>query len=533
MSIINVCQYYHLGDNIINFIFFYKIKEYIEEHNIIINYYCHKKYHKNLLEFKSSENINICDISNFVCLDTEYFNVMKRFVDNDVEKEIYHLWQATDNIPKTGSIEDILCTMFNLFLKYYNIPITVNAFEYQDNDLLYRYSVLEDNYKNIDILIVNSSPLSEQYIYNKPLWEDFITKLSNRYRIAITEKISVSNENIVCLSDFNVKNIASVAIGVKKIIAINTGPSIPLYNVDILNNIDVFYLFGGAGRFKTRKIQEVYDLKELNFLLLNYMNNYVNNLNIKQKSAYLLSHNGLGDNITMLGAINFLKQYYDKIYFLCKNFNENNIKKMVTDEIILVPFDPNNEFKECANIIKNIDLDSDIFISGFCHTSYLKSRITHPELIKYQKNNKQYTIKYNHIKNFYNDINLDLSIYYDFFDIKSSIESIALFKLIDTYKIVFVHTKASNMEINIDHKLIKYISDSNYIVICANKNMYTKENDLYNIAQKFVNIPIAYYIDVIKNSVELHLIDSCFSCIVIPLKGTNRLLANEIIIYKR
>ena len=26
----------------------------------------------------------------------------------------------------------------------------------------------------------------------------------------------------------------------------------------------------------------------------------------KQKSAYVLSHNGLGDNITMIGAINFL-----------------------------------------------------------------------------------------------------------------------------------------------------------------------------------------------------------------------------------
>ena len=39
----------------------------------------------------------------------------------------------------------------------------------------------------------------------------------------------------------------------------------------------------------------------------------------KQKSAYFLSHNGLGDNITNIGAINFLLNYYETIYFLCKD----------------------------------------------------------------------------------------------------------------------------------------------------------------------------------------------------------------------
>ena len=39
----------------------------------------------------------------------------------------------------------------------------------------------------------------------------------------------------------------------------------------------------------------------------------------KQKSAYFLSHNGLGDNITSIGSIIFLLQYYETIYFLCKN----------------------------------------------------------------------------------------------------------------------------------------------------------------------------------------------------------------------
>jgi len=255
---------------------------------------------------------------------------------------------------------------------------------------------------------------------------------------------------------------------------------------------------------------------------------------LKQKQAYLLSHNGLGDNITMLGAVNFLKQYYDNIYFLCKDIHKSNVEKLVPDGVLLIPFKTTkNEIKECTKIINNAEPEADIFISGVCHTDYLKSRITHPELIRYKKDDKKYTTIHRHIKHFYHDINLDLSIYYDFFEIKSSSESQRLFELIKNYKIVFVHSKASNVEINIDHVLSKYISNLEYIVICANKNMYDTENILYKKANNFINIPIAYYIDVIKNAIKIHVIDSCFSCIMLPLEKKNKLAASEVVYYRR
>ena len=269
MSVINVCDLWHVGDNIINFIFFYKIKKYIEENNITINYYCYQKYHNNLLEFKWSDNINICDIAlvNFRRHSPYNRNNLRNVSINNIKTKIYHLWQGTDNNPiDQPSIEDKLCSFFNLFLQYYNIPITITAFEYQDEDLINRYSLLEEKYKNVDILIVNSTPLSDQYNYNKAQWDDFIIRLSKKYKVAITEKINNTNENIVCMSDFSLKQIAAVALGVKKIIAINTGPSIPLYNTDILNKVDAFYLFTHGPNFKTRKIKQLTDLHELEFL---------------------------------------------------------------------------------------------------------------------------------------------------------------------------------------------------------------------------------------------------------------------------
>ena len=236
--IIEVQSAFHLGDSIINFIFFYKIKEYIESNNIIIHYYCYQKYHKNLLEFNCSNNIKILDY----------------------KKRGYVLWQGTT--PHEHHIEDQLCRMFNIFLNKHNIPLSVNAFEYEDPDLFVRFNMLDDKYKNIDILIINSNPQSDQYNYNKNEWDHFILRLSEKYTIATSQTV----DNILSLENVSVKNIAAIALNVKKIIAINTGPSIPLYNTNILDNIENLYLFGGNS-FKTRKVTCLSSLDELNFLL--------------------------------------------------------------------------------------------------------------------------------------------------------------------------------------------------------------------------------------------------------------------------
>jgi hypothetical protein len=246
MSIINVQCHAHLGDNIINFIFFYKIKDYIESNNITIHYYCHKQYHKNLLEFNCSENIKIFEHEN----------------------KGHLLWlggiKDGGKTPQHYFLEDTICGMFNIFLDAHQIPISVNTFEYEDDDLFKRFEKLEDKYKNVNILVINSRPLSGQYIYNKNVWDNFIVKLSKKYVVATSEKV---NDEIICLNDFSVKNIAAVALNSKIIISVNTGPSVPLYNTNILNNIDAFYLFTDCYNYKTRKTTVMKNIEDLSFLL--------------------------------------------------------------------------------------------------------------------------------------------------------------------------------------------------------------------------------------------------------------------------
>ena len=235
-------------------------------------------------------------------------------------------------------------------------------------------------------------------------------------------------------------------------------------------------------------------------------------------NAYILSHLGLGDNITMIGAVNFLLQYYVKIYLLCKKKYEINVKLLYNNSnIITVPIDENNEFNHCKEIIMNVDhVYNDIFISGFCHTSYLSSKITNTNILNYKKNN--INIKYNHIFDFYNGIGLDTNIYINYFNISSTTLTNDYYYKIKKYNIIFLHTQGSNRSIELTDIINLYINNSDYLIICPNKNMYNIENIHYTKANNYINLPVAYYIDIIKNSKEIHVIDSCFSCIVYPLQ---------------
>jgi hypothetical protein len=260
----------------------------------------------------------------------------------------------------------------------------------------------------------------------------------------------------------------------------------------------------------------------------------------KYKAAYILSHTGLGDNITMIGAVKFLLLHYDTIYLLCKEKNVSNMKLLINNEnVVIVPIPNRKERHTCKSIIKYVYNNeyTDIFICG-CHKEYLTSKINNPAILNYNtKNNKYDTLEgqlcLNHIKIFYQDMNLDLSIYYDYFGIHSTEKSIALYEKIKDINIIFCHTQASRKTISLPENIKTYINDNKYIIICANENIYNKNHAHFEVANKFINIPVQEYIDVIKNACEIFLIDSCFSCIVNPLSVSNKLNTKKIGYYIR
>lgn len=251
-------------------------------------------------------------------------------------------------------------------------------------------------------------------------------------------------------------------------------------------------------------------------------------------NAYFLSHNGLGDNVTSIGALNFISQFYNTVYFLCKDIYIDNVKLFfVNKNIILIPIDFHNETNDCRQIINSVSSNDDIFICGGIHKSYLKSRINNPKILAYVPNDSYTLDNYLFIKDFYVDVGLDLSIYCQYFNIPSSDISLKIYSDIKHLNIIFTHTQASNKKININDIVHKYINNQAFIIICANENLYKPEDTYYTLCQQFVNIPIAHYIDVIINASEIYVIDSCFSAMILPLKMSKRLKATNIEIIDR
>jgi hypothetical protein len=250
-------------------------------------------------------------------------------------------------------------------------------------------------------------------------------------------------------------------------------------------------------------------------------------------SAYFLSHNGLGDTISNIGAINFLLQHYDTIYLLCKDIYEENVKLLFTGKaVVTVPFNSRNERQRCYSIISVAKLITphDIFISGFFHTSYLTSRITHPAILNHVKHN-DYLLKYPHILQFYTDIGLDSSIYKTYFGIDSTEISRKAYTDISHLNIIFLHTQGSNRSIDLSELISKYINNTEYILVCANKNVYPAPHPYHTIAAQYTTLKVASYIDIITHAEQIHVIDSCFSCIVYPLQLANRFADKECVIY--
>jgi hypothetical protein len=266
---------------------------------------------------------------------------------------------------------------------------------------------------------------------------------------------------------------------------------------------------------------------------------------MENETAYLLTYNGLGDYITMIGALNFLSNHYKHIYMLCRKSSIENMKLFLPDKpITYIPIQPTGyglqeyehfeaESNECIKIINEVPINNDVLICGSKQVKggAVKPRITNKRLLEYKSNDKQYTVKWVHIQEFYHNINLDLSIYYEYFDIPSV--STPISNITEEYNIIFAHTKASDCEIQIPDVIAKYTDDENTIIICANKNVYPTNHPKYELANKYINIPIAHYIDIIKQATEIHVVDSCFSCIVYPLQQTNRLSAKTVTIYER
>ena len=214
-----------LGDSLFVMIYLYNIKEYLEKNDIQINFYIRSNVLNDIKEFSSSKNIHFFDID----------NIDEKPSDNLTDM---HVSNASNQDKSCFAV--FLVNFFKYIKEVMKLPC-IKEFSYTDPDLLERYKSLDDKYKNIDILIINGKPHSQQLTYDKDTWDSFIKTLSNKYNVVTTDKV----ENIKCTRDDNlsIKNIAAISTYVKYIIAINTGPLVGCFNTYALKNVKQWYIY--------------------------------------------------------------------------------------------------------------------------------------------------------------------------------------------------------------------------------------------------------------------------------------------------
>ena len=262
---------YHLGDNVFNLIFFNNIRNYIKKLNIYIYYYCQPEYMDQLIEFVSNNNVVLFPINN------KPENSLQLWIENTQLK--YTFSSVKDNSEDKRVCYNVFYkNFFNIILTKLKINFMFTQYYYTDADLLTKYNILNEKYKNIDILILNSQPFSEQYDYNKNEWDNYICELNKKYNVVTTTKV---NNDIKCTMDDNltIKTIAAISTKVPVIIAVNSGVVPGLLNIYTLTNVKQFFTFDSRCYYSYPNFVSKNKITEITFDILNNFINEKTNVN--------------------------------------------------------------------------------------------------------------------------------------------------------------------------------------------------------------------------------------------------------------
>lgn len=233
---IHLYNEYHLGDCVWNILYLNKIKEFIEQNNITLNFYINEIYIKQILEFVMSKNIKILPLN---LLENKQ-NATNIWVGNNRYKHyIWNMHMLVKN--KTIGFNNFLTLFHKEIFESLNLSTNFTDYIYKDPELLTRYENLNEKYKNVDFLIVNSKPLSYQYTYNQELWNTLLDNLMNLNFNVVT---TLKHKTLKCTmdDDLTIKDIAAISTHSKNIIAIATGPLPGLVNEYTLNFVNSFFI---------------------------------------------------------------------------------------------------------------------------------------------------------------------------------------------------------------------------------------------------------------------------------------------------
>jgi ribosomal protein S18 acetylase RimI-like enzyme len=252
------------------------------------------------------------------------------------------------------------------------------------------------------------------------------------------------------------------------------------------------------------------------FRIKNKINQRMNSILKEQKGyqptkALVIPHLLMGDQIVMIPMVRYLSMLYDEVHLWAIKRNLDQLRFFYED-------DPCIRVIECTdnwwrdpmfyemNGISNYN-SKDIYACGI-----------HSEYVKHIGHASCHQVPFC----FYNHCQLNPSIYWNYFYINETPNPYQLMTYLKHYHIseyIFIHPETSKgpvFDINCIEKLSVRNKD-NTLFIDPNHNWYPEGHQFHCVANKFVNLPINDYVQVLINASQIYISDSCFFCLSIQL----------------
>ena len=236
---------YHIGDNLMSLRFIYSINDLLKERKIKIDYYYNYawKFNKfdNLLKYIDSDVVTLKDILQ------KPQDSIDLWVNNDI-----------DGINHT-SIDLYHDKFFKKILKHLNMDnLSINTNLFIEEPFLNNvYDKLDNKYKNIDILIINSlsySGCGNTNIYTK--LTNLCKNLNNKFNIVTTDYI---NDEIKNVENLSLQEIGAISTRAKYIISITTSPLVCCLNKYTKLNVKKWFFISSNFDFTPLDHMHIHD----------------------------------------------------------------------------------------------------------------------------------------------------------------------------------------------------------------------------------------------------------------------------------
>jgi hypothetical protein len=224
---------YHYGDNLMNLRFFYSIRDKLYNENKFVCYYYDPNYCKNRVELE-----RYIDLRTMCLLPLE-----------KLPKDANELWMRHEINNISYPNWDVYYQLFyKNICRYLELDeAKVNTSVWLDEDFLVPlYEKLPNDFKNVDILVINSQAFSNQYSQDRSILDSICVKLAKHYKIVTTLKV---NDSISFTMDkkLTMQDIAAISTRAKYVITILTGPSCALYNTLSKANVKHWFFIVNDG----------------------------------------------------------------------------------------------------------------------------------------------------------------------------------------------------------------------------------------------------------------------------------------------